>query len=365
MNRPVAAVLAFLALSCARPATVPVARIDAPPQPPPWERANPLVPLPPVPLGIPADFARVSWVTPEKVRLGRWLFHDKRLSGDGTVSCGTCHEAQNAYSELEPVSTGIREQKGRRKAPPIINVAFPVQPRWFWDGRAASLAEQAKGPIENPVEMGSSLAAATAAIAAVPGYATYFREAFGDPRVDIDRITEAIAAYEATRLSGNSRYDRFDEGAVHLYTAEERRGRDLFYGRANCKQCHAGDEFSDAQFHNSGVGWRGAPDGAPAMDGFVDKGRYEVTGDPKDIGAFKTPTLREVSRHPPYMHDGSIPDLAGAVRHYARGGTPNPWLSGRMKPVELSPDEVDALVAFLRTLDGEGWADVPPTEFPR
>jgi cytochrome c peroxidase len=363
--RALAATLLLATLSCVRPAAVSVTRSAAPGQPPPWEVENPLRPLPAVPLGSPADFARVPWVSAEKARLGRWLFYDRRLSGDGTVSCGTCHPPHRAYSEDEPVSTGIRGQKGKRKAPPIINVAFPLNPAFFWDGRASSLAEQAKGPIENPIEMGSSAAAATAVIAAVPGYAPYFREAFGDPQVTFDRIAEAIAAYEATRLSGNSRYDLFDEGKLYVFTPEEREGRDLFYGRARCKECHDGDNFTDSRFHNTGIGWRGARTGAPAIEGYGDKGRYEVTRDPKDVGAFKTPSLREVARHPPYMHDGSAADLTAAVQHYTRGGARNPWLSERMRPVPLTSEEVDALVAFLRTLDGEGWADAPPTLFPR
>jgi cytochrome c peroxidase len=318
-----------------------------------------------VPLGSPADFALVPWVTPEKVRLGRWLFYDRRLSADGSISCATCHEPSRAFSEQRPVSTGIHGQRGRRKAPPIVNAAFPVYPRWFWDGRAASLPAQAKGPIENPIEMGSTGAAAAAAIAAVPGYAPYFRQAFGDPRVDLDRIAEAIAAYEATRLSGNSRYDRFAAGEESALDPVERRGRDLFFGRADCKQCHLGPQLSDGQFHNLGVGWAGEPASAPPMDGFADQGRYEVTGDPKDVGAFKTPTLRDVSRHAPYMHDGSVEDLWDAVLHYWRGGIPNPWLSERIRPVQLTRDDVRALVAFMNALDGEGWADAPPNLFPR
>lgn len=356
MSRLLVAAMLLLAADPARGPSTRRAALDA---------ANPLRPLPAVPLGAPADFSRLPWVTPEKVRLGRWLFYDVRLSGDGKLSCATCHEPRFAYSEQEPVSTGIRGQLGRRKAPPILNAAFAVKPRWFWDGRAASLAEQAKGPIENPVEMGSTLARATAAIARVRGYAPYFRAAFGDARVDIDRIAEAIAAYEATRLSGNSRYDRFDEGELAVFTPEERLGKELFYGRARCKICHAGDQFSDAEFHNSGVGWRGAPAEGPALDGFRDKGRYEVTRDPRDVGAFKTPMLREVSRRAPYMHDGSIATLEEAVQHYARGGTPNPWLSDEIQPVQLSAAEVAALVAFLKTLDGEGWEDGPPALFPR
>ena len=204
-----------------------------------------------------------------------------------------------------------------------------------------------------------------AAVGAIGGYAPHFREAFGDARVDVDRIAEAIAAYEATRLSGNSRFDRYDAGDETALSPLELRGKQLFFGRADCKQCHLGPNLSDGQFHNLGVGWRGAPAHGPAMDGFADKGRYEVTREPRDVGAFKTPTLRDVSRHAPYMHDGSAPDLPAAVLHYWRGGIPNPWLSERIVPVPMSRADLEALVAFLEALDGEGFADTPPTSFPR
>lgn len=360
MTREIA-LAALVALAACR--TVDAGRPPA--APPPWEAANPVRPLPPVPLGSPADFSLVPWVTPEKVRLGRWLFYDPRLSADGTVSCATCHRPEHAFSEPVPVSTGIHGARGRRKSPPIVNVAFPVYPVWFWDGRATSLADQAKGPIENPVEMGSTMARAAETVAGIAGYARYFGEAFGDARVTAERVTEALAAYEATRLSGNSRFDRYDAGDAGALTEEEVRGKELFFGRAECAQCHLGPGFSDAKFHNLGVGWR-QPDDAVSdpMSGFADKGRYEATGDLADVGAFKTPTLRDVSRHAPYMHDGSIPDLWDAVLHYWRGGIPNPWLSERVRPVRLGRSDVAALVAFLEALDGEGYADVAPAAFP-
>jgi cytochrome c peroxidase len=203
-------------------------------------------------------------------------------------------------------------------------------------------------------------------VSRIHGYAPYFRDAFGDPRIDIDRVGEAIAAYEATRLSGGSRYDRFAAGDETAVSPEARRGMELFFGRAQCAQCHLGPAFSDAQFHNLGVGWR-RPETAvePLIEGFADKGRYEVTRDEKDVGAFKTPTLRDCSKRAPYMHDGSMPTLEEAVLHYWRGGFSNPWLSERMTPVPMSRDDLVALVAFLRALDGEGYADVAPRSFPQ
>lgn len=351
-------------LACrAAPATPLAAAPDA--GTPAWELDNPIGPLPSPPAGSPADFAATPWVTPEKVRLGRWLFFDARLSADGSVSCASCHRPAHGFSEPTAHSTGVRGQQGTRKSPPILNAAWPIYPIWFWDGRAASLAEQAKGPLANPVEMAMPLDAVVATVAARPGYRRAFAEAFGDQRVDIDRIAEALAAYEATRLSGNSRADRFDSGDETALSPTERRGRELFFGRAGCNKCHLGPNYSDARFHNLGAGWREPAPGAPPASGFADPGRAAVTHDPRDTGAFKTPTLREVSRRAPYMHDGSLATLRDAVVHYRTGGIANPWLSPLSKPIELTATEVDALVAFLLALDGEGYADEPPRSFPR
>ncbi len=364
-SRPLALPLlaaALLAACRAAPGATVATRADAPP---PWEDANPLRPLPEPPLGSPADFAAIPWVTPAKVRLGRWLFFDARLSADGTISCGSCHEPSHAFSEPKPHSTGIRGQQGTRKAPPIVNAAFPVYPFYFWDGRAGSLQEQAKGPMANPVEMGATHQGVVATVARLQGYRRHFAEAFGDPRVDIDRVAEAIAAYEATRLSGNSKVDRFDAGDEAALSPAERRGRDLFFGRAACNQCHLGPSYTDGRFHNLGVGWRAPPPGASQEAGFADRGRFAVTGDRRDLGAFKTPSLRDCSRHPPYMHDGSVATLREAVALYQRGGVKNPWLSERMGEVALEPSELDDLVAFLEALDGEGYLDVAPRAFPR
>ena len=363
---PRTSALLLVALLGACRATPPIPRsVEPGGATPAWEADNPVRPLPEPPLGSPADFAATPWVTPEKVRLGRWLFHDPRLSADGTISCASCHRAAHGFSEPTAHSTGVRGKQGTRKAPPILNAAWPIYPVWFWDGRATSLAEQARGPLTNPVEMATTLEAVVASVAARPGYRRAMAEAFGDDRVDVERITEALAAYEATRLSGNARADRFDAGDEAALSPIERRGRQLFFGRAGCNKCHLGPNYTDSRFHNLGTGWRPPPPGAPPASGFADPGRAGVTHDERDTGAFKTPTLREVSRRAPYMHDGSLATLRDAVVRYRTGGIANPWLSELSRPIPLTDAEVDELVAFLGALDGEGFADVPPRSFPR
>jgi len=364
LRRGLARTLLLLALAGCR-STSPAAPPPAPAAPDAaLEAANPLRPLPEPPLGSPADFAAVPWVTPQKVRLGRSLFFDVRLSVDETVSCASCHQPSLGYSEPTAHSTGIRGQRGTRKAPPILNAAFPVYPSFFWDGRAASLAEQAKGPIANPIEMGHTLDGAAAAIRAVAGYRPWFREAFGDDRVDIERIAEALAAYEATRLSGNSRADRFDAGEATALTPAEQRGRVLFFGRGACATCHLGPNLTDGRFHNVGVGWLEPPPGTPPERAFHDLGRAAVSHDSRDTGAFKTPTLRDCTRRAPYMHDGSVATVREAVDLYRTNGHANPWRSEKLRAGPLSEADVDDLTAFLGALEGEGFDDAPPRRFP-
>ena len=349
------------ALSGCRAAGVPAASAPAIPA---WEAESPLQPLPRVPVGLNVDLTRSKVaLTPEKVRLGRWLFHDGRLSIDGTVSCATCHRSRHAFSEPTPHSTGVGGRQGTRKAPPIVNVAFFPFDHFFWDGRAGTLVEQAKGPIVNPVEMGNTLDGAVRAIAAVPGYRRAFREVYGDDRLDIDRIADAIAAYETTRLSGGSAWDRYNAGEDAALSAEAREGMDVFFGRGRCNACHLGPTLSDGLFHNVGIGFDPPPGNFVEL-GFADLGRYAVTREPRDVGAFKTPTLRDVSRHAPYMHDGSSPDLRDAVLRYFEIQD-NPWLDPAMREVRIFPFDVRPLVAFLEALEGTGFEDEGPRSLPQ
>src|SRR5688572_16143178 len=339
-------------------------------QPPAWEQENPLLPIPEAPLGSDVNLAALPEPpTPARVRLGRWLFFDKRLSADGTVSCATCHQPEHAFSQPTAVSTGIGGQVGRRKAPSFVNGALTLYPHFFWDGRAASLEDQAMGPVSNPIEMGNTHEGMVKTIAAIPGYRPYFAEAFGSGEVTKDRIAKALADYERTRMSGNSPYDRWrrlrDQSAV---PDAVKRGHDLFYGKGACTQCHVGSRFTDNTFHNIGIGWDAA------TKTFADEGRYAVTkaqgsggATDTDRGAFKTPTLRDVARHAPYMHDGSLATLREVVEYYNRGGNANPYMDPKMPahPLELTPTDVDDLVAMLESLSGTGYEDKAPEAFPK
>jgi len=317
------------------------------------------LPLPSPPLGITSRFDELPTPpTPERVRLGRWLFYDTRLSADGTIACATCHRPEQAFSELLPVSIGIDGQKGRRKAPPILNLAWTLYPHFFWDGRAASLEEQALGPIENPIEMGSTHVLMLQTLSGIAGYRPYFARAFGSDEITQERVVQAIADYERTRLSGNSAWDRWRDGDESAVSEPVKRGHELFFGKAACNQCHLGQNFTDHLFHNLGIGWD------ETARAFADSGRAEVTGKPADVGAFKTPGLREVTLHPPYMHDGSLATLRDVVEHYNQGGTANPFLSPKLTPLGLTTDEVEALLAFMQALEGEGYRDTPPSVFP-
>jgi cytochrome c peroxidase len=336
---------------------------SAPPVPPPpaWEAANPVTPIAASPLGSDVDLASLKDApTPARVRLGRWLFYDTRLSGDASVSCSTCHQPEHAFSQVTAVSSGIRGQKGSRKAPTFVNLAASIYPNFFWDGRAASLEEQALGPIQNPIEMGNTHHAMVETLSKIDGYRPYFAEAFGTPEITKERVAKAIADYERTRRSGNSPFDRWhskkDQNAV---SDQVKAGYELFNGKAACNQCHLGASFTDNTFHNIGVGWN------PKKKAFADDGRFAVTRHEDDKGKFKTPTLREVAKHAPYMHDGSVATLAEVVEFYNRGGEKNPHLDPKIERLHLTKAEAASLVAFMESLSGEGYQDTPPASFPR
>lgn len=302
---------------------------------------------------IPAD----NPLTKEKVELGRLLFFDKRLSQDNTIACASCHAAKFAFTDGKPVSTGIRGQKGGRSAPASFNRVFSsVQ---FWDGRAPTLEAQSVGPFTNPIEHGfANYDVMNAKMMKMPGYRKLFKEVFGDENITTERVGMAIASFQRTVLSGNSPADRFDQGGEAGAISEAaKKGLTLFREKARCTKCHSGFNFSDEKFHNLGIGWD---------DNKVDLGRYMVTGNAEEIGAFKTPTLREIARSAPYMHDGRFKTLEEVVNFYNKGGVKNPHQSNLIIPLDLTDQEKRDLVEFLHTLNGEGWQHVQaPKSFPK
>ena len=334
------------------------------------ENDNPIRPNAAPPFGMEEFFKDVPHQPiPTRVRLGRWLFFDTRLSADGTVACASCHRPEFAFSEPTAVSTGIGGRQGTRKSPSLVNLAartiLPDIPddreqTFFWDGRVSSLEHQVLVPIANRDEMGLDRQSMIAKMSAMQGYAPYFREAFGSDDITQERIAAALSDYVRTRMSGNSPYDRWTYAGDGAAMSEQaKRGSELFFFTARCAQCHAGFNFSDGRFHNLGVGWD------PATRVFKDEGRFAISHDQRDRGRFKTPALRDVARHAPYMHDGSLATLRDVVEFYNRGGVPNPHLSGRIRPLGLTSQDLDALVAFLEALNGEGYQDPGPRNFPR
>ncbi len=312
-----------------------------------------------IPLGLDEDqfvIPEDNPLTKEKVELGRFLFFDKRLSQDNTISCSTCHIPSLAFTDGQPVSAGIHRQQGGRSAPTAINRGFSkVQ---FWDGRAATLEEQSVGPLTNPIEHGfPENDDVVAKLNKIEGYKNLFSKAFAANTITIQHVGKAIASFQRTLISGNSPFDRFDyDGEEEAISEAAKRGKILFFGKARCNLCHFGTNFSDEKFHNVGIGWGGEA---------VDIGRYKVSHDQKDIAAFKTPTLREISRTAPYMHDGRFATLRQVVDHYNGGGVKNPFLDNQIIPLKLTESEKQDLVEMLRTLNGEGWQHVTvPLSFP-
>ncbi len=308
------------------------------------------------PLGLPQiEWPKDNKYSLAKAELGKYLYFDRRLSADGTVSCATCHDPKYAYTDGAPVSTGIKGQKGGRSAPTVINRAFSLAQ--FWDGRAATLEDQAKGPIANPIEMGNTHDAVVTSIQKIPGYKPLFAKAFGSEEVNLDRIAMAIATFERTILSGNAPYDRYKKGDKKAMSPGQVRGMSVFFEKAKCDRCHENSNFTLNAYANLGVG-SDKPD--------PDVGRYAITKDPRDWGVFKVPTLREIEHTAPYMHDGSLQTLEEVVDFYDKGGIPNKNLDSNMRKLNLSDQEKKDLVAFLKALSGDGWQNVqPPSEFPQ
>ena len=303
-----------------------------------------------LPLGLDAymPIPEANPLTAEKAALGRRLFSDPILSADKSIACSSCHDPERAFTDDRPKAVGVFGRVGPRRVPKLVNRGYGRS--FFWDGRIPSLEQQVLEPVVNELEMDLSLAAAETRLRADASYAAEFMAVFGQVP-DRDALANALASYVRTILSGDSRYDRYIAGKADALNEQERLGLEVFRTKGNCVTCHLGPNLTDERFHNTGIGYK---DGQ-----FADDGRFAVTGRPRDRGAFKTPTLRDVALTEPYMHDGSLETLERVIEDYARGGTPNPYLDPEIRKLDLSDGEKDALAAFLRTLNGalqEGYA---------
>jgi cytochrome c peroxidase len=325
--------------------------------------------------------------TPEKVRLGEKLFLDKRLSADNTVACSTCHEPAKGFVDGKALSEGIAKRHTARNSPTVLNAMFNTTQ--FWDGRAATLEDQAKLPILNENEMGmKSPEEVVAKLRGIPEYVSDFKAVFGR-EITYDDMAAAIAAFERTKFSGNAPFDRFIAGDEKALSASARRGWTLFNGKARCNACHAGNAvsptFTDQKFHNIGIAAHKTDFVQLAREGlgvvrtgdqqqidelaigskYTELGRFLVTKHENEIGAFKTATLRNIGITGPYMHDGSLKTLWDVMDHYNKGGVANPYLDGGMQRLGLTEAEIGDLVAFLFTLTDDAYAALNMKEFAR
>jgi cytochrome c peroxidase len=329
--------------------------------------------------------------TPEKIALGQKLFFDGRLSADGTVACGTCHDPARAFTDGRPVSIGIHGHTGQRNAPTILNALF--NKTQFWDGRAKTLEEQAALPIVNSMEMGQpSLDAAVARIAAMGEYQRAFRRVFGRPPNGPD-LLRAIASYERTQLAFDSPFDHYISGDKNAIDASATRGWIVFNTRGRCNKCHALTEdkrdttnFTDNDYHNIGIGIirhnvvalarqagqlfnsgdSAAIDNAAIQTEMSVLGRFLISKKEADIAAFKTPNLRNVLVTGPYFHDGSQETLWDVMDHYNKGdGLHNPYLDEDIQPLALKEADIDDLVAFLASLTSSSYKELGIKELAR
>lgn len=323
-----------------------------------------------LPLGlIEPDIPRSNPLTAEKIALGKRLFFDMRLSRSGATSCATCHNPHNGFAESRPVSRSDDGGPQTRNAPTILNTGFMTT--LMWDGRFRTLEEQVIDSFRPEGDMGRTIGDALEVVAENPVYVRSFESAFGGPPT-VRYFTEAIASFERSLLAGATRFDEYlFGGRDDALTPKEKHGYEVFVTRGACINCHdifhpslnplGGGValFSDFRFHNLGVGYR---DGR-----MTDSGRFYTTRVAEDWGTFRTPTLRNVALTAPYMHDGTLQTLREVVDFYDRGGTPNPNLSPSIRPLLLTDDEKESLVAFLETLTDELYATLsrqPGTKVP-
>jgi cytochrome c peroxidase len=332
---------------------------------------------------VPADNAQ----TPEKVALGKSLFFDTRLSANNSTACATCHKPDLGFTDQLATSKGIRDQHGQRNAPTVLNAMFNVTQ--FWDGRAPTLEEQAKLPILNPVEMGQKAPEdVVTKLNGISEYKAAFQKVFSRTP-NYDDMAKAIAAYERTQVTFDTPFDRFTAGDSKAIDAAARRGWTVFNGKGRCMTCHAVNPtspmFTDNLFHNIGVSAHKSDfvqlarksltllqegdtkqiDELALQTDMSELGRFLVTKRNADIGAFKTPGLRNILLTHPYFHDGSQDTLWDTIDHYNKGGVQNPFLDGGIQRLGLTEPEIDDLVAFLASLTSDQYAAAAKKEFAR
>lgn len=305
-------------------------------------------------------------LTKAKAELGKRLFEDAGLSGDGSMSCETCHLPDHGYAVPQKLGPAYPTKAERRNSPTLVNVAYNLP--LIWDGRAGSLDGQTLGPIGNVLHMNNNLDLMIETMKADPSYVAEFERAYGDGAITKERVAKAIGTFERTLVFDDSPLDAYMGGDRDALSAAQKRGLELFMGRARCIVCHEGPNLTDNKFHNLGV-----PDdhvtGDPLAMASIrfdarrtgykgwadlreDPGRAQITHKAGDLGAFRTMGLRNIEESPPYMHNGAFETLEEVVRFYAAGGGDHPNKSPLMQPFEASEQDVADLVAFLRALTG-------------
>lgn len=301
--------------------------------------------------------------TIEGISLGRELFYEKLLSGDGTQACASCHFAENSFVDPDRFSTGITGAVGDRNSMPIYNLAWNFENKFFWDGRAIGIEGQALGPVENPIEMNNTWPNAVATLQASSTYPDLFAQAFGTSTITKELVTKAIAQFERTMISGNSRFDQYLLGNTNALTQTEINGFNVFMDedRGDCFHCHGSDAnplWTDNIFHNNGLDTT-----------FEDIGLGDTTGDPLDNGKFKSPSLRNLAYTAPYMHDGRFETLDEVINHYSEGLVYSETIDPLMKNIaqggaQLSEQDKVELKAFLLSLSEPGFTTNPDFHDP-
>ncbi|MDR2284149.1 MAG: c-type cytochrome [Sphingobacterium sp.] len=298
------------------------------------------------------DFDTSYFATMEKpdVVLGKMLFFDPRLSGSNQISCSSCHNPQTSWADKISTSVGHDHQIGKRNSISLLNVH--ARKTFFWDGRATTLEEQVKNPIEAHDEMAMDATKLPKKIYKIHGYRTLFKEAYGTDKITFDRIAQALAAFQMTISSRQSRFDRFLKGEHKMLNDQEIKGLHLFRTKARCMNCHHGQYFTDEDFHNIGLTYYKRK--------YEDLGRYHVTDNPDDVGKFRTPSLRDVMNTAPWMHNGLFDNITGLLNIYNSGmqmNTAKPEVKAKdpmapvtdplMKPLKLTKQEIQDVIAFL------------------